>query len=54
VAVTAAAWILGALINLFFIVLAIQKGFIALVRKLWPRRVKRFVPVPVAAFASTD
>jgi hypothetical protein len=52
--VTVAAWILGALINLFFIVLVIQKGFIALVRKLWPRRVKRFVPAPVAVFASTD
>jgi hypothetical protein len=38
VAVTAAGWILGAVLNLFFIVVAIQKGFIALVRKLWPRR----------------
>jgi hypothetical protein len=38
VAVTAAGWILGALLNLFFIVLAIQKGFMALVRRLWPRR----------------
>jgi hypothetical protein len=38
VAVTAAGWILGAIFNLLFIVLAIQKGFIALVRKLWPRR----------------
>ena len=37
VAVTAAGWILGAVLNLFFIVLAIQKGFVALVRKLWPR-----------------
>jgi hypothetical protein len=35
--VTVAGWILGAILNLLFIVLAIQKGFIALVRKLWPR-----------------
>jgi hypothetical protein len=57
VAVTAAGWILGAVVNLFFIVLAIQKGFIALVRKVWPRRswyVRRFDPAPVAVLASTD
>ena len=54
VAVMAAGWILGAFVNLFLIVLAIQKGFIALVRKLWPRPVRRFVPIPVAVFASTD
>ncbi|HLL28493.1 MAG TPA: hypothetical protein VKT73_12695 [Xanthobacteraceae bacterium] len=54
VAVTAAGWILGAIVNLFFIVLAVQKGFIALVRKLWPRRTTRFVPAPVAALAATD
>lgn len=57
VAVTAAGWILGALLNLFFIVLAIQKGFIALVRKLWPRRSWRLTrsrPMAVAAMAATD
>jgi len=57
VAVTAAGWILGAVLNLFFIVLAIQKGFIALVRKLWPRRswsVMRSQPMAVAAVATTD
>jgi hypothetical protein len=54
VAVTAAGWILGAFVNLFLIVLAIQRGFIALVRKLWPRQTRRFVPAPVAVLASTD
>src|SRR3984893_8334044 len=57
VAVTAAGWILGAVLNLFFIVLAIQKGFIALVRKLWPRRslrVMRSQPMAVAAVAATN
>jgi hypothetical protein len=47
VAATAAGWILAAIVNLFLIVLAIQKGFIALVRRLWPRR----GCVPVAALA---
>jgi len=57
VAVTAAGWILGALLNLFFIVLAIQKGFMALVRKLWPRRswrIRDSRPMEVAAVAATD
>jgi hypothetical protein len=57
VAVTAAGWILGAVLNLFFIVLAIQKGFIALVRRLWPRRSWRLThsqPMAVAAVAATD
>src|SRR5262249_4797429 len=38
VAVTAAGWLIAAVVNLFLIVLAIQKGFIAFVRKVWPRR----------------
>lgn len=38
VAVTAAGWIFGALINLLLLIVAIQKGFIGLVRRLWPRR----------------
>lgn len=57
VAVTAAGWILGAVVNLLFIVLTIQKGFIALVRKLWPRRswrIMRSRPMAVAAVAATD
>jgi hypothetical protein len=54
VAVTAAGWILGAIINLFFIVLAIQKGFIVLVQRLWPRRSWRSRPMAVAAVAATD
>jgi hypothetical protein len=68
VAVTAAGWILGALLNLFFLVLAIQRGFIALVRKLWPRRGSRAQvgyrrlgwrlahsrPMAVAALAASD
>jgi hypothetical protein len=57
VAVTAAGWILGALCNLFFIVLAIQKGFIAMVRRIWPRRSWRTNysrPMAVAAMAATD
>src|SRR5712691_757006 len=57
VTVTAAGWILGALLNLFFIVLAIQKGFMALVRRLWPRRswrIRGSRPMAVAAVAATD
>jgi len=54
VAVTATGWLLGAFVNLFFIVLAIQKGFIALVRRLWPRRIARSRPMAVAAVAATD
>jgi hypothetical protein len=37
-AVVAFGWLLGAFVNLFLIVAAIQQGFIALVRKLWPSR----------------
>ena len=57
VAVTATAWLLGAIVNLFLVVLAIQKGFIALVRRLWPRKswqVARFRPAPVAVLSATD
>jgi len=57
VAVTAAGWILGALLNLFFIVLAIQKGFIALVQRVWPRkswRANYSRPMAVAAAARVD
>lgn len=38
VAVTAAGWIFAALFNLFLIIVAIQRGFIRLVRRIWPRR----------------
>lgn len=37
-AVVAFGWLLGAFVNVFLIVAAIQQGFIALVRKLWPPR----------------
>lgn len=37
-AVVATGWLMGAFVNLFLIVAAIQQGFIALVRKLWPPR----------------
>jgi hypothetical protein len=40
-AVIAFGWLLGAFVNLFLIVAAIQQGFIALVRKLWPPRALR-------------
>ncbi len=57
VAVTAAGWILGALLNLFFIVLAIQRGFIRLVERAWPRKSWRMNysrPMAVAAAARVD
>ena len=54
VAVTAAGWVLGALLNLFFLVLAIQQGFIALVRKIWPQTRDQSSPMAVAAVAATD
>jgi hypothetical protein len=38
VAFTAYGWLVGVFINLFLIVVAIQKGFAALVRKFWPPR----------------
>jgi hypothetical protein len=52
VAVTAAGWLVGALVNLLLIVLAIQKGFIALVRKLWPRRRAHARAIAVAPMAA--
>jgi len=36
VAFTAYGWLVGLFINLFLIVVAIQKGFAALVRRVWP------------------
>ncbi len=38
VAFTAFGWLVGAFVNVLFIIAAIQKGFIALVRKFWPPR----------------
>lgn len=58
-AVTAAGWLFAALFNLFLLVVAIQKGFLWLVRKIWPRpatgwRVTKFDGDPVAVAASSD
>jgi hypothetical protein len=57
VAVTAAGWILGAIVNLFLLTVAFQRGFVALARKVWPGRafyVKRSRPMAVAAVIGTD
>ncbi len=57
VAVTAAGWIFGALINLLLLIVAIQKGFIALFRRLWPQRswqVTGYVAGNVAVAAAND
>lgn len=58
-AVTAAGWILAALFNLFLLVVAIRRGFIRLVRKLWPRsparwRATKFGADQVAVAAASD
>ena len=57
VALTAAGWIFAALINLVLLVVAIQKGFIAIVRRIWPRRswhVTHYVTGNVAVAAAND
>jgi hypothetical protein len=54
VAVTAAGWIFGALINLLLLIVAIQKGFIALIRKLWPRRSWRMTDYAAGNVAVTQ
>lgn len=58
-AVTAAGWIFATLFNLFLLVVAIRKGFIRLLRKIWPRRnsgrrAVRFSADPVAVTALSD
>jgi hypothetical protein len=51
VAFTAYGWLVGAAINLLLIAAAIQRGFVALVRKLWPSRVWRATQIEGAAVA---
>lgn len=51
VAFTAYGWLMGAAINLLLIAAALQRGFVALVRKLWPSRVWRATQIEGAAVA---
>jgi hypothetical protein len=51
VAFTAYGWLVGAAISLLLIIAAIQRGFVALVRKLWPPRVWRATQIEGTAVA---
>jgi hypothetical protein len=48
-AVVATGWLMGAFVNLFLIVAAIQQGFIALVRKLWPPHARQTTQLDAVA-----
>jgi hypothetical protein len=51
VAFTAFGWLMGAFVNVLFIIAAIQKAFIALVRKIWPPRAWHATQISGAAVA---